>query len=310
MPERRKTLRTKIDVARVEVVDRSVCDVEQLGPRAVSLVGKGQGSTQVTLWFGDDRHRPVTCLVRVMPRPEARQVVFRVKIAELKRPPAGEGGIDWDLESSQHGSLLDALARAEAGAKPVILDGLDTDQIESRLRRLEQQDRLRVVSRPTLTTSSGRPATIATGDGAPETTIGSAGSGSPKAADLNAALTLLPVVTDNEDVQLHVAAEFSPSASEPGVDAAKGMTIRETATQVRLHPGQTLVIGSPLHELKEEKGRGLLPIISQVIGYREPKREQAKLVVLITPELVPQSERPASLASFQGLQPGEPALRR
>lgn len=68
-----KLLRTKADVCRTEVADPSICDVVQIAPREVSIVGKRQGATRVTLWFRDGRQRPVSCPVQVAPDPGAER---------------------------------------------------------------------------------------------------------------------------------------------------------------------------------------------------------------------------------------------
>jgi pilus assembly protein CpaC len=68
---RSKTLHTKLDVSRAAVADASVCEVVQRSPRAISIVGKSQGTTQMTLWFRDGSHQPVTCPIRVAANPQS-----------------------------------------------------------------------------------------------------------------------------------------------------------------------------------------------------------------------------------------------
>jgi len=70
---RSKLLRTRFDIYRTAVVDPSVCDVVQFTPREVQIIGKGQGATNVTFWFNDGEHRPVTYLVKVTPDLERRK---------------------------------------------------------------------------------------------------------------------------------------------------------------------------------------------------------------------------------------------
>ena len=70
---RSKLLRTKVDVYRTAVVDSAVCDVVQFTPREISILGKSQGATHVTFWFQDERYRPITYLVRVVPDPEVEK---------------------------------------------------------------------------------------------------------------------------------------------------------------------------------------------------------------------------------------------
>ncbi len=70
---RSKLMRTKVDLYRVSVVDPAICDVVQYTPREIAVVGKAQGATDVTFWFADDRHEPLTYLVRVVPDPEVQE---------------------------------------------------------------------------------------------------------------------------------------------------------------------------------------------------------------------------------------------
>lgn len=70
---RSKLLRTKVDIFRTAVVDPSVCDIVQFTPREISIIGKREGATDVTFWFNDESHRPMTCLVRVTPDPDLQQ---------------------------------------------------------------------------------------------------------------------------------------------------------------------------------------------------------------------------------------------
>jgi pilus assembly protein CpaC len=80
---RSKLLRTQVDVYRTAVVDSSICDVVQFTPREISILGKSQGATHVTFWFQDDRYRPVTYLVRVIPDPEVEKTqVERYELLE------------------------------------------------------------------------------------------------------------------------------------------------------------------------------------------------------------------------------------
>jgi len=86
---RNKILRSKDNIYRVAVVDPSVCDVVQFTPREVSVIGRGQGATNVTFWFADGKHKPLTYLVKVVPDPEIqvereRQYeIFEEVLAEL-----------------------------------------------------------------------------------------------------------------------------------------------------------------------------------------------------------------------------------
>ena len=69
---RNKILRSEHDIYRAAVVDPEICDIVQFTPREVSIIGRAQGATNVTFWFADGSHKPVTYLVRVVPDPEVQ----------------------------------------------------------------------------------------------------------------------------------------------------------------------------------------------------------------------------------------------
>ncbi|RMG03923.1 MAG: type II and III secretion system protein, partial [Planctomycetota bacterium] len=85
---RSKLLRTKVDIYRTAVVDPSICDVAHYTPREVAILGKSQGATHVTFWFADEKYRPVTYLVRVVPDPEIQlqqEERYRLLESHLRR---------------------------------------------------------------------------------------------------------------------------------------------------------------------------------------------------------------------------------
>jgi Flp pilus assembly secretin CpaC len=63
-------LRTKVDVYRTAIVDDAVCDIVQLTPREISIIGRSMGQTHVTFWFDDPAMAPLTYLVEVKPDTE------------------------------------------------------------------------------------------------------------------------------------------------------------------------------------------------------------------------------------------------
>jgi hypothetical protein len=62
-------LRTKVDVCRTAIDDRSICDVLQTTSRELSIVARAVGATHVTFWFDDPAIAPLSYLVEVLPMP-------------------------------------------------------------------------------------------------------------------------------------------------------------------------------------------------------------------------------------------------
>ena len=65
--DRSRILRGDSDIYRSAVVDSSICEVSQFTPREVAIVGKRQGTTEVTFWMSGDEARPATFLITVTP---------------------------------------------------------------------------------------------------------------------------------------------------------------------------------------------------------------------------------------------------
>jgi len=70
---RSKLLQSKLDIVRTAVVDPDVCDVVQFTPREISVIGKRQGTTNITFWFLNGNREPVTYLVTVAPDVKRRE---------------------------------------------------------------------------------------------------------------------------------------------------------------------------------------------------------------------------------------------
>jgi len=66
-------LRAGTPIRRIAVADPSVSDVIQLAPRDLTVLGKGKGTTSVTIWLedGDGAQRPIVVLVRVLSDPQS-----------------------------------------------------------------------------------------------------------------------------------------------------------------------------------------------------------------------------------------------
>ena len=67
-----KVLRAGADIYRVAVVDETVCEVIQVSPKELSILGKKLGATSVTVWVKDSPTRSCHILVRVK-APDPRQ---------------------------------------------------------------------------------------------------------------------------------------------------------------------------------------------------------------------------------------------
>jgi len=209
--------------------------------------------------------------------------MLRVSIAELNRSAARRWPI-LDLSFTKP-ELLEALLKAESGNGAIVLENLNFDQLESELQALRQRDVLEIRSQPTLVTASGRPTRFVAGRGSGMPLTESGSPTSAATGDTPTEIIVLPVLTDGDRIQLEVAYRASGSGS---------VTVPKS-TKVQMRAGQTVAIGGLKSEARENKPQQQGVSITRLLGIGKPEPKATEFVVLVTPELVPNTKvaRPA-----------------
>ncbi len=221
------------------------------------------------------------------------QIVLRVRIAELNRATAPTLGFNFKRGSSQSKPLLKSLLEAGNGDEAAVLSSMAVEDAETGLAQLQQQGEGRVRSERTLITTSGRGVTfLARGDQprAPEEEENQVERGR---GDFLAAVTLLPVVTGDDEIRLEVASEVT--RLDPG-SKSPGETTPTLLTHAQLVTGETLVVGDLLGRSRKGGRKRPLPVLGGILGALESGFGGTELVMLVTPELVRPAGRGASLA--------------
>ena len=213
-------------------------------------------------------------------RPSPQKVVLRVSVAELDHARAGKGSV-LGLRLSPRSPLLRTLLKAESGTQPILLDFIEREDLASQMGALEEQGLLRIRSQPTLVTASGRQAKLLTVGGQARFTSASEGGPPTERTDLPAGITLRPVVTGDDYVQLEVTAGPAPGLS---TEQPAAPTAQVGGGTVRMRAGQTVAI----------RGLGVIPpegdnhqqqaSLAKVLGLGKKKPRQSELVLFVTPE--------------------------
>jgi len=238
--------------------------------------------------------------------PGVRHVVLRMKLAELNRAADRQWGL---LEFYRDPSLLRSLLRAEAGQGAVVLDSPDTKKMESELEALTKRGTVRIRSEPTLITRSGQVATFLADGNAAESVTESGNE--PSGGDLRVAVTVLPVVTDEDHIRLRVTSKLSGSDSPSNGSGEHSPTTQISTTEVRMRAGQTLAIGGLRHDSAKGGHQQHLPSLGQILGIGATDRPESGLIVLVTPELAEpaQPEAAASVADRDQTKAAEGEVR-
>jgi pilus assembly protein CpaC len=241
-----------------------------------------------------------------------QQVTLHVKVMEVSRTKLRQLGFDWAkitgtnfVSSSPAGLLSDFnpgaltsppnLFRTAAPGTFAFNVGGGNSAFFGVLQALRQDNLMKIMSEPVLTTSSGQPAFFLAGGKIPVPTPQSLGTLSIEWQPYGTQIKFVPVVLGNGKIKLDV----DPDVSE--LDNATSTTIQGTTVPgirqrsahatLELMAGQTMAIAG-LVEFRLEAGVAGLPWISDVpylgtlFSAKKEVKNEVELLILVTPELV------------------------
>jgi pilus assembly protein CpaC len=236
-------------------------------------------------------------------------VVLEVKIMEVSRTKLRQLGFDWSGSTasgdaaviSSVSGLIDAAATAGGVATGLggdtvrfgVLSG--TNQFFGYLQALRQNNLIKVLAEPTLTTVSGRPASFNVGGEFPILIPGGLGTTTVDFKEFGTRVDFVPLVQGNGKLRL----EVRPSVSE--IDSARSVTINDITvpglrtrwvdTAVEMETGQTLALAGLIQERVEAENVGLpwlsdMPWAGAMFRRVKHERNEIELLVIVTPRLV------------------------
>ncbi|MCC7086027.1 MAG: pilus assembly protein N-terminal domain-containing protein [Pirellulales bacterium] len=236
-----------------------------------------------------------------------QQVLLHCKVAEVDRNKLREVGFDF-ANIADNGSFvvssisgLISAASVRSGAVPAgagdtvrfgVVDG--NNSFFGFLEALRQEEILKILSDPTVTTVSGRAASFIVGGEFPILVPQSLGTVSIQYKEFGTQLDFVPIVMGNGNIRL----EVRPRVSE--IDETRALTIngttvpglrvRQVDTGVEMKPGQTLALAGLVQTRIEGRVRGIpwlseLPYVGAPFRTVRQREEEIELVILVTPEL-------------------------
>jgi pilus assembly protein CpaC len=239
-----------------------------------------------------------------------KQVLLKVRIAELKRSGARELGADFDF------SIKDFLFEsALTGSANALLSGTFSESnFNILLGALIRNGHAKVLAEPNLVTLSGKEATfLSGGEFAVPTVVGVGGAQASTTSfkGFGTSLSFTPTVLDKDRIRLQVNPTFSTLNSGNSVGGIFGLDTRTVSTTVDLREGQVLAIAGLLQE-QQRGDKSWLPIIGDIPGLnfltatRSVSRDETELVILVTPELVSPMDADQVPMLLPGMEVTEP----
>jgi general secretion pathway protein D len=245
----------------------------------------------------------------------ARQVLIEVLAAEVTLTDDTKLGIEWavrsgrfDVSSSPSGLLPSRPASSLiplGGAVPLGFNVFTfaADKFLAALNALASENRVNVLSNPSIMTAENRKAVINVSTSVPIVTsqqvpvatggiTGNAITQTVEYRDAGIILTVTPRIGEQGTVALDVKQEVNEvGENEPPPINSPRFTKREAETSVVLMNNQTLVLGGLIQNKRTRIRVGIpwlsrIPILGYLFGSVENKIQKTELLLLITPRTV------------------------
>ncbi len=300
---------------------------------ALALVGRAsnQGVADRAMALVTPFVKIVVNNLQVVPPGADKQIVLRVKFAEIDRNVAKSFGVSLlstgaantpgrlTTQQFQSGTPAEVLGQipgriAGAATNFTLSDALNIFAFRPDLnlgvviRDLETQGLLQILAEPNLVTTNGKEASFLVGGEFPVPVIQggtNAGSITIQFREFGIRLTFLPQVTAHNTIKMHVKPEVSTIDLSNGV-VFSGFTIpalatRRMETDIELGEGQSFVIAGLLdnrvtENLSQIPGLSHIPILGALFKSRSETKSKTELLVMVTPEstypLLPADPKP------------------
>lgn len=260
--------------------------------------------------FPEASQLPSATVINMLEVPGEKQVMLKVRIAELKRSAVRELGADFNIDIKEFfvesllsgGGNLFATGTFNNGAFELVLNWLMTN------------GSAKILAEPNLVVLSGHPATFLAGGEFPVPTV--VGVSGAEAATtyfkgFGTQLNFTPTVLDKDRIRLHVSPTFSTLNEDASVNGIFGLDTRTVSTTVDLREGQVLAIAGLLQE--QQRGEnvrvpylGEVPGLNVLLADRNISRDETELLILVSPDLVHPLEPDQAPAILPGMEVTEP----
>jgi len=248
--------------------------------------------------------------MRVRVAPVDKQILLRVKLAELSRTYGNQFAVN--LISTGATNTIGSVTTGQYGSVRPEVDGGTftlTDALNifafrpdlnlgAILKMLQSNGMLQILAEPNLVTSNGKEASFLVGGEFPVPILqggGNSGAVTIQFREFGIRLTFNPTITENGTLKLYVKPEVSTIDLARAV-SFNGFTIpalstRRVESTIELAPGQSFVIGGLIDDRTSETfsripGLSSIPLLGNLFKSRDENRQKSELIVMVTPEIV------------------------
>ena len=241
--------------------------------------------------------------------PVAKQIILKVRFAELDRTVSQQFGVNFLSTGADHtlgtlGTQQFSPPQLSNDGKFTISDALNIFAFRRDLnlgalvKALQAQGVLQILAEPNLVTTNGKEASFLVGGEFPVPVLqggGNAGAVTIQFREFGIRLLFKPELTENNTIKLYVKPEVSTIDLANAVTFS-GFTIpalatRRMETNIELGAGQSFVIAGLIDDRVTESfnklpGLANIPILGTLFRSRSQNRSKSELVIIVTPEVV------------------------
>jgi pilus assembly protein CpaC len=249
--------------------------------------------------------------LQIAPGPVEKQILLRVKFAELDRTAASQFGVNL-ISTGATNTVGATTAGVGGGTVTPTVGGPPALTISNALnifafrpdlnlavliQALESKSLVQILAEPNLITTNGKEASFVVGGEFPVPILqGGANSGAVTVQfrEYGVRLIFTPLITENKTIRLYVKPEVSDLDFGHAV-TLNGFTIpalstKKMETTIELAEGQSFVIAGLLDNRVTDSwskipGIGNIPIIGALFKTRNLNRTNSELIVMVTPEI-------------------------
>ncbi|MBB41740.1 MULTISPECIES: type II and III secretion system protein family protein [Hyphomonas] len=238
---------------------------------------------------------------------QSQQVLLEVRFLEASRSAVKEIGFGNTIDAN------DVLASTESGTvsglaeKTVALfTNLGNENIDVRLRALEEKGVIRTLAEPNLVALSGDTASFLAGGEFPIPVGQRNGEITVEFKKFGVGLDFTPTVLGDGLVNLRVRPEVSALDRNNGIRASNieipGISVRRADTTIELRDGQAFAVAGLLqndysNDVRQTPWLSNVPVLGALFSSKRYQRNESELVIIVTPRLVQPAAHPDMLAS-------------
>lgn len=238
---------------------------------------------------------------------QSQQVLLEVRFLEASRNAVKEIGFGNtinanDVVATTNSGTISGLAEKTLA----VFTNVGGENIDVRLRALEQKGVIRTLAEPNLVALSGDTASFLAGGEFPIPVAARNGEITVEFKKFGVGLDFTPTVLGDGLVNLRVRPEVSALDRANGIRAANieipGISVRRADTTIELRDGQAFAVAGLLqndysNDVRQTPWLGSVPVLGTLFSSKRYQRNESELVIIVTPRLVQPVPHPDMIAS-------------